>query len=179
MFYLPLGVRHCSSLKIHTASPVAWITSALDNTFWANAWRNDNKTALEMRWTHRSRTIVPPHLHGVLPFVRLAGRDVEPHLHERNLCVVVLVKLQGDFVLPGGALGHVGQRDLKRRVVVDVERQQRPWNENREHLTPNIYQALIWQHYSQMHRVGFLPENLAVPQFQPFTHMSFSASSTL
>lgn len=31
-WYLPLGVRHCSSLKTHTASPVAWITSALDNT---------------------------------------------------------------------------------------------------------------------------------------------------
>lgn len=31
--YLPLGVRHCNSLKIHTASPVAWMTSALDRTF--------------------------------------------------------------------------------------------------------------------------------------------------
>lgn len=31
--YRPLGVRHCSSLKIHTASPVAWMTSALDSTF--------------------------------------------------------------------------------------------------------------------------------------------------
>ena len=37
--YLPLGVRHCSSLKTHTASPVAWITSALDSTFAANAWQ--------------------------------------------------------------------------------------------------------------------------------------------
>uniref|UniRef100_A0A0E9THJ3 Uncharacterized protein n=1 Tax=Anguilla anguilla TaxID=7936 RepID=A0A0E9THJ3_ANGAN len=31
--YLPLGVRHCSSLKMQTASPVAWITSAFDSTF--------------------------------------------------------------------------------------------------------------------------------------------------
>lgn len=125
---LPLGVRHCSSLKIHTASPVAWITSALDNTFWANAWRQtDISFFLKTHTTvtvekNRRRLHIFPHLHRVLSFIGLARWDVEPDLHEGNLSVVVLVKLQSDLVLSSGALGHVGQWDLERCVVVYIER---------------------------------------------------------
>lgn len=69
-------------------------------------------------------------LYRVLSLIGLAGWDVESDLHERNLSVVVLVELQCDFVLPCGTLGNIGERDLKRRVVVDVERQQGSWGKS-------------------------------------------------
>lgn len=69
--------------------------------------------------------VIQHHLHRVLSFVSLTGRDVESDLHERNLGVVILVELQCDFVLPSGTLGNVGQRDLERCVVVDIKGQQR------------------------------------------------------
>lgn len=70
----------------------------------------------------RTKWNTPPHLNGVLSFIRLAGRDVESDLHEGDFRVVILVKLQSDFVLPSGALGDIGQWDLEGRVVIDVER---------------------------------------------------------
>lgn len=49
-----------------------------------------------------------PHLDRVLSFIRLTGWDIEADLHEGDLCVVILMKLQSHFVLPSGTLGHVG-----------------------------------------------------------------------
>lgn len=66
------------------------------------------------------------YLYGVCAVVSGGGRDVEADLHERHFCVVVLMKLHRDFVLPRGALGYVGQGDLERRTLVNVERQQWP-----------------------------------------------------
>lgn len=72
--------------------------------------------------TNHKRCSVCSYLHGILPLVGLAGWDVEADLHEGDLGVVRLVELQRHLVFAGGALGHVGQRDLEGRVVVDVKR---------------------------------------------------------
>ena len=37
MLQWPQGVRHCSSRKMQMASPVTWITSTFDSTFWEKA----------------------------------------------------------------------------------------------------------------------------------------------
>lgn len=85
-----------------------------------------------MLFHEKGNKSIVPHLYRVLPFVRLAGWDVESDLHEGDFCVVILVKFQSDFILPCGALGNVGQRDLKRRVFIDIERQQWALNGMRE-----------------------------------------------
>lgn len=75
----------------------------------------------ETKQTKKQKYSILCHLHGVLPFIRLTGWDVESDLHKGDFCVVILVKLQSDFVLPCGTLGNVGQWDLKRCVVIDFE----------------------------------------------------------
>ena len=94
------GLRRCSSRKMHTGSPVAWIASALDSTFWARPPRGPRR---------------PP-----------GCGHVEAHLHEGGLCAAVLVELQGHLVLARGTLGHVAERDLEDRLVASVEGKQLP-----------------------------------------------------
>lgn len=53
----------------------------------------------------------------------VAHWNVEPHLHKADWRVVVLMELQGDLVLAGVALGHVGERYLEGRVMSNVEAQ--------------------------------------------------------
>ena len=114
------------------ASPVAWITSAFDSTFWAKACRSTRGSW--SRWElaaglsgpaqHRGK----PHLdrvHAVL----LGGWHVEAHLHEGDLRVIVLVELQRHLVLAGGALRHVAERDLEDWLVANVEGKQLPCGE--------------------------------------------------
>ena len=69
-----------------------------------------------------------PHLDGVHA-VLLGGRHVEAHLHEGDLCVIVLVEFQRHLVLAGGALGHIAERDLEDRLVANVEGKQLPCGE--------------------------------------------------
>ena len=61
-----------------------------------------------------------PHLNGVHA-VLLGGRHIEAHLHERDLCVVILVEFQCHLILACGALGHVAERYLEDRLVANVE----------------------------------------------------------
>lgn len=106
------------------ASPVAWITSALDSTFWAKACEGSGHKGSPLAATPRPPA-GPTHLHGVHA-VLLGGGHIEPDLHERDLGVVVLVELQRHLVLARGALGHVAERDLEHRLLPDVKGQQLP-----------------------------------------------------
>lgn len=74
----------------------------------------------------RATTDTFAYLYGVCAVVPGGGRDVKANLHERHFGVVVLMELHRDLVLARGALRHVGQRDLERWIVVNVEGQQRP-----------------------------------------------------
>lgn len=195
------------------ASPVAWITSALDSTFWAKACEGSGHKGSPLAATPRPPA-GPTHLHGIHA-VLLGGGHVEPDLHERDLGVVVLVELQRHLVLARGALGHVAERDLEHRLLPDVEGQQLPCGDvtASSSCAPQIPSPATVSLLSQNPAVlllaslhshppkppGFLPSgcmplvgtshptasgcrwdsppNLTVPQFQPFTHRSFSASS--
>lgn len=123
MSYRPRGVRHCSSRKMQMASPVAWMTSALDSTFWAKACQGSGHQGALAASPHPPAS--PTHLHGVHA-VLLGGGHVEADLHQRDLGVVVLVELQRHLVLARGALGHVAERDLEHRLLPNVEGQQLP-----------------------------------------------------
>lgn len=105
------------------ASPVAWITSALDSTFWAKACKGSGHQGSLTASPHPPAS--PTHLHRVHAIL-LGGGHVEPDLHERNLGVVVLVELQRHLVLARGALGHIAERDLEHRLLPDVKGQQLP-----------------------------------------------------
>lgn len=66
-----------------------------------------------------------PHLNWVHAIL-LGGGHIEAHLHERDLCIVVLVELQRHLVLACGALGHVAEGYLEDRLVANVKGKQLP-----------------------------------------------------
>lgn len=66
------------------------------------------------------------YLYRVRAIVSGGGWDVKADLHERHFSVIVLMELYRDLILSRGALRHIGQGDLERWIVVNVERQQRP-----------------------------------------------------
>lgn len=122
--YLPLGVRHCNSLKIHTASPVAWITSAFDSTFWAKACEKFNILIPKHKEDIKSRKWkqnISPDLNWILSFISLVGWDVKADLHEGDLCVIILVEFQSHLIFPSGTLGHVGKWNLKCCVFIYIK----------------------------------------------------------
>lgn len=80
------------------------------------------------------------HLNGVHAIL-LGGRYVEAHLHERNLCVIILVELQCHLVFACGALGHVAERYLKDRLVTNVKGKQLPCKEKAVKLLQKLESA--------------------------------------
>lgn len=178
--YLPLGVRHWSSLNIHTASPVAWITSAFDRIFWANAYESEKECVSINRGSHtHTHMFTRTYLDRVWPIISSVGRDIETHFHERHLCIIVLMELHCHFVLSRCTLGYAAQGDLKRGTVIHVEWQQRPWAHTQTNLCKALTPPNLLYEFNVHPQNCVLPENLAVPQFQPFTHISFSVNSSL
>lgn len=135
------------------ASPVAWITSALDSTFWAKACEGSGHKGSPSASPHPPAS--PTHLHGVHA-VLLGGGHVEPDLHERDLGIIVLVELQRHLVLACGALGHVAERDLEHRLLPNVKGKQLPCG----HITASS--ELCPTNPLSSHRLTLLPKSSSV-----------------
>lgn len=98
------------------ASPVAWITSAFDRTFWAKAYEHTwvfkqpasapRRAGQSILGNVQQPNIQKPYLHRVHS-IFLRGRDIEAHLHERYFSIIVLVEFQGHLILACCTLGHI------------------------------------------------------------------------